>query len=72
MYQVKRPSETRLKNGRRPAPTPTVAAPARKNPGLGPVVGSFLNRGKTKAATARADAKAAQAKADAESAPKKK
>lgn len=51
-YQVKRPSETRLKNGKRPAPTPTRATRRKANPGLGPVMGQFFGLGKAKPAPA--------------------
>ena len=56
-YTVKRPSETRHRTGRRPAPTPTKATREKANPGLGPVMGQFfgITRGKpTKAAADKA------------------
>lgn len=69
-YTVKRPSETRIKNGRRPAATPTRPTRRKPNPGLGPVMGSFFGLTKgtpTKGAAARAakreTRKAAAAKA---------
>ncbi len=49
-YQVKRPSETRLKNGKRPAPTPTRPRAAKANPGLGPVMGQFFGLGQARPA----------------------
>lgn len=59
-YQVKRPSETRLKNGKRSAPTPTRAGARRVNPALGPVMGSFFGMGPKAAKAKEAPAKDAK------------
>lgn len=60
-YNVKRPSETRHRGGRGPAPSTTTKAPARTNPALGPAIGSYYGLGKKKAAKG-ADAKPTETK----------
>lgn len=45
VYQVRRPSETRRRNGKGPVPTPTKKKKrgrAAKGQGIGPVMGAFL------------------------------
>ena len=59
-YTVKRPSETKHRTGRRPAPTPTRRTRTKPNPGLGPVMGSFFGLTKATPTKAVADKRAAK------------
>lgn len=49
MYKVPRPSETRHRGGKGPAPSQTVSTPTRANPELGPLFGTFFKSGQRKA-----------------------